>query len=46
VEPVRFSAEAEVFELSFKIIAYDPLKRVGIGTSVLGTSEAVGIEFV
>ena len=24
-------------------IAYDPLKRIGIGTSVLGTSEAVGI---
>jgi glucokinase len=28
---------------SDETIAYDPLKRIGIGTSVLGTSEAVGI---
>jgi glucokinase len=28
---------------SDQTITYDPLKRIGIGTSVLGTSEAVGI---
>ncbi len=28
---------------SHETLAYDPLKRIGVGTSVLGTSKAVGI---
>ena len=28
---------------SSETLAYDPLKRIGIGTTVLGTSKAVGI---
>lgn len=40
---VQGEAKQIVIPGSDETIAYDPLKRIGIGISVLGTSEAVGI---